>query len=224
MESSYRLTECKSFCKRNTQCASTHHSYTHKYRHTHNLWSRKWSSQVLNLDTVGWFGRLAGSELLPPACLLYSCPSAAMGWRGPLANCCLGDVSVDSAVASSSAVAPCHEKVLESCSLKGHRFESLQEWQENFLLQGQLSVLLFGHPFHPWVTTLACKRLVILPKVQGAKHVCTLCMWLCMKWHGAWLYGVHRTLWNSSSFMWRQPCQRCKYTTLVDIQKCTVKS
>ena len=26
-----------------------------------------------------------------------------------------------------------------------------------------------------------------------AKHAYTLCMWLCMKWHGAWLYGVHRT-------------------------------
>ena len=26
-----------------------------------------------------------------------------------------------------------------------------------------------------------------------AKHAYTLRMWLCMKWHGAWLYGVHRT-------------------------------
>ena len=26
-----------------------------------------------------------------------------------------------------------------------------------------------------------------------AKHTYTLHMWLCMKWHGAWLYGVHRT-------------------------------
>ena len=24
-----------------------------------------------------------------------------------------------------------------------------------------------------------------------AKHAHTLRMWLCMKWHGAWLYGVH---------------------------------
>ena len=24
-------------------------------------------------------------------------------------------------------------------------------------------------------------------------HAYTLRMWLCMKWHGAWLYGVHRT-------------------------------
>ena len=26
-----------------------------------------------------------------------------------------------------------------------------------------------------------------------AKHSYTLRMWLCMEWHGAWLYGVHRT-------------------------------
>ena len=47
-----------------------------------------------------------------------------------------------------------------------------------------------------------------------------LVMWLCMKWHGdgAWFYGVHRTCWGSSSFMWHQPCQHCKYTTSVDIK------
>ena len=49
-------------------------------------------------------------------------------------------------------------------------------------------------------------------------------MWLCMKWHGAWLCGVHRTRRDGSSFMWHQPCQRCKYTTLVDIQKRAIKS
>ena len=52
-----------------------------------------------------------------------------------------------------------------------------------------------------------------------AKHAYTLRMWLCMKWHGAWLYGVHRMHRDGSSFMWHQPCQRCKYTTSVDIQK-----
>jgi len=29
---------------------------------------------------------------------------------------------------------------------------------------------------------------------------------------------------DGSSFMWHQPCQRGKYTTLVDIQKRTIKS
>ena len=47
----------------------------------------------------------------------------------------------------------------------------------------------------------------------------TLRMWLCMKWHGAWLYGIHRTCRDGSSLLWHQPCQRCKYTTLVDIFK-----
>ena len=55
-------------------------------------------------------------------------------------------------------------------------------------------------------------------------HLVTLRMWLCMKWHGVWLYGVHRTRRDGSSFMWHQPCQRCKYTTLVDIQKRAIKS
>ena len=56
-----------------------------------------------------------------------------------------------------------------------------------------------------------------------AKYACTLRMWLCMKWHGAWLYGVHRTRQDGSSFMWHQPCHRCKYSTSVDIQKRAVK-
>ena len=49
-----------------------------------------------------------------------------------------------------------------------------------------------------------------------AKYAYTLRMWLCMKWYGAWLYSVHR-------FVWHQPCQRCKYTTSVDIQKRAIK-
>ena len=84
--------------------------------------------------------------------------------------------------------------------------------------------LLFRYPFHPRVTAVARKR----PRSScqkcrwqvTAKHTYTLCMWLCMKWHGAWLYGVHRTRrdWLSGSrFLWHQPCQRCKYTTSVDI-------
>ena len=59
---------------------------------------------------------------------------------------------------------------------------------------------------------------VILPKVQVAGYSWTCMhltyMWLCIKWH-----GVHRI----SSFMWHQPCQRCKYTTFVDIQKLAIK-
>ena len=57
--------------------------------------------------------------------------------------------------------------------------------------------LLFRYPFHPRVTAVARKR----PRSScqkrrwqvATKHAYTLRMWLCMKWHGAWLYGVHRT-------------------------------
>ena len=48
-----------------------------------------------------------------------------------------------------------------------------------------------------------------------AKHACTLRVWLCMKWHGAWLYTERAE--DGSSFMWHQPCQRCKYTASEDI-------
>ena len=37
------------------------------------------------------------------------------------------------------------------------------------------------------------------------------------------MYGVHRTRRDGSSFLWHQPCQRCKYTASVDIQKTRYK-
>ena len=46
-------------------------------------------------------------------------------------------------------------------------------------------------------------------RLQLNTQVYTLRMWLCMKWHGAWLYGVHRKCQDDSSFMWHQPCQCC---------------
>ena len=56
---------------------------------------------------------------------------------------------------------------------------------------------LFRYPFHPRVTTAARKRPQPFCQKRRwqvtAKHAYTLCMWLCMKWHEAWLYGVHRT-------------------------------
>ena len=57
--------------------------------------------------------------------------------------------------------------------------------------------LLFRYPFHPCVTTVARKRSrSFCQKCRWqvtAKHAYTLRMWLCMNWHGAWLYGVLRT-------------------------------
>ena len=56
--------------------------------------------------------------------------------------------------------------------------------------------LLFRCPFHPCVTAVARKRSrSFCQKCRWqvtAIHTYTLRMWLCMKWHGAWLYGVHR--------------------------------
>ena len=58
--------------------------------------------------------------------------------------------------------------------------------------------LLFRYPFHPCVTAVARKRpwsfCQTCTRWQVTdKHAYTLRMWLCMMWHGAWLYGVHRT-------------------------------
>ena len=88
--------------------------------------------------------------------------------------------------------------------------------------------LLFPYPFHPRVTAVARKRPQSFRQKcrwqVTAKHAYTLRTWLCMKWHGAWLYGVHRTRRDGSGFMWHEPCQRCMYTTSVDIQKRAIKS
>ena len=82
--------------------------------------------------------------------------------------------------------------------LKGRKFESQQEWRENFFSRVNfLCWLLFQYPFHLRVTAVACKRSrSFCQKCRWqvtAKHAYSLRMWLCMKWHGAWLYGAHRT-------------------------------
>ena len=54
--------------------------------------------------------------------------------------------------------------------------------------------LLFRYPFHPRVARKRPRSFCQKCRWQvTAKHAYTLRMWLCMKWHGAWLYGVHRT-------------------------------
>ena len=79
--------------------------------------------------------------------------------------------------------------------------------------------LLFRYPFHPSVTAVARKRSRSFcqkgRKQVTAEDACTLRKWLCMKWHGAWLYDVHRTRRDGSSFMWHQPC----HATEVDLKK-----
>ena len=111
------------------------------------------------------------------------------------------------------------------CDLRVHQ---LIECTKN----GQLSVLtLILVSVPPRVTAVAHKRPRSFHQKRRwqvtAKHAYTLHMWLCMKWHGAWLYGVHRTCqdWLSGSrFLWHQPCQHCKYATSVDIEKRAMKS
>ena len=57
--------------------------------------------------------------------------------------------------------------------------------------------LLFWYPFHPRDTAVACKRpRSFCQKCRWqvtAKHAYNLRLWLCMKWHGLWMYGVHGT-------------------------------
>ena len=106
-----------------------------------------------------------------------------------------------------------------------------KRWQNFHLHVNFLCWLLFRclfHPPNPLFTAVARKRpRSFCQKCRWqvtSKHACTLRMWLCMKWHGACVYGVHRTRRDGSSFMSHQPCQRCKYTTSVDIQKHAIKS
>ena len=57
--------------------------------------------------------------------------------------------------------------------------------------------LVFRYPFHPRVTAVALERPRSFCQTcrwqVTAKLAYTLRMWLCIKWHGAWLYGVHIT-------------------------------
>ena len=93
------------------------------------------------------------------------------------------------------------------------------EYDNRLLWTRYIKIFLFRYPFHPRVTAVACKR---------PQPCCQKCRWQITANYACayvalhevtWLYGVHRTRRDGSSFMWHQPCQRCKYTTSVDIQK-----
>ena len=90
----------------------------------------------------------------------------------------------------------------------------------------------FRYPFHPRVTAVARKR----PRSSCQKR----------RWHVTAKTRIHLTyvalhevtrcmvVWctqnaprltlSGSRFLWHQPCQRCKYTTSVDIQKRAIKT
>ena len=88
--------------------------------------------------------------------------------------------------------------------------------------------LLFQYPFHPRVTAVARKR---------SRSFCQKCRWqvTAKNTHTPYVCGLHEVTWgmvvwctqnlrrDGCSFMWHQPCQRCKYTTSVDIQKTCYK-
>ena len=71
------------------------------------------------------------------------------------------------------------------------------ECEPSSALEQNWAQFIFRYPFHPRVTAVAHKRswsFCQKCRVQvTAKHAYALRMWLCMKWHGAWLYGVPRT-------------------------------
>ena len=64
------------------------------------------------------------------------------------------------------------------------RSESLQEWRDNFLLQGQLSLLtLILVSVPPACYCQKCRGLVT------AKHTCIPCIWLQIKWYCKLMHG-----------------------------------
>ena len=114
--------------------------------------------------------------------------------------------------------------MIERCGL-----ESLRSGARNFLSRVNfLCRLLFRHPFHSRVIAVAhTKSRSFCQKCRWqvtAKHTCTLRVWLCMKWHGAWLYGVHRTRRDGCSFMWHRHTSSVKYITSVDIHERVINS
>ena len=97
---------------------------------------------------------------------------------------------------------------------KGLGFESSQERLDNFLLQGQLSVLtLISVSVLPRVTAVTRKRSPSFcqkcRRQVTAKYACTLRMWLSMKWrdmvHGCMVY-TERAETVAVSRTWHQLC------------------
>ena len=72
-------------------------------------------------------------------------------------------------------------------------------------------------------TGLGRRLITPLPKPAKSPSWKVHTRFVCGLAWGTWLYGVHRTRRDGSSFLWHQPCQRCKYTTSVDIQKRAIK-
>ena len=92
---------------------------------------------------------------------------------------------------------------------------------------------LFRYPFHPRVTAVARKRPQSFCQKRRwqvtAKHTYTLRIHVALhevtRCMVVWCtQNAPRLTLSGSRFLWHQPCQRCKYTTSVDIQKRAIKS
>ena len=89
----------------------------------------------------------------------------------------------------------------------------------------------FWYPFCPRVTAVAHKRSrSFCQKCRWqvtAKHAYTITyvpVWLCMKRHGAWLYGVHRICAEMAAVSCGTSHASAVSTPLVDIQKTRYKA
>ena len=62
-----------------------------------------------------------------------------------------------------------------------------------FIQANFLCWLLFQYPFHRCVTAVACKRYWSFSQKYKwqvtAKHTCTICMWVWIKWHCKFVYS-----------------------------------
>ena len=111
-------------------------------------------------------------------------------------------------------------------------FESWHELRENFLLQGQLSVLTLVSVSVPPPSTHPTARVTTVARKcrcrVTAKHTCTLHMWLCVKWrdmvHGCMVYrecSKIAAVWRGINHVTTK--QYCKHTTWVNIQNTLLK-
>ena len=73
--------------------------------------------------------------------------------------------------------------------------------------------------FHFTIAVIVSIPFSVIPLPLSLYLPHTASLWLCMV---VWCTQDLRQ--DGCSFMWHQPCQRCKYTTLVDIQKTRYKA
>ena len=93
------------------------------------------------------------------------------------------------------------------------RVESLQEWRENFLLQGQLCVptlILESIPplcYHSSTSQSFCRKCRWQFTVNTHAHYACYFKWSdTVNWCCMVVWCTQNAYWDSSSFTWHQPC------------------